>query len=149
LIWDCAGDAPDSRVPAPTPNAANTIADTSRRFIDTSTVILHGNLGRAGPFLLHRPVHPPGFLRDVHEVTVQLHLDEKREPGPAVPPAIGSILRVSPVVDAVIGVPGAVFDRVWTLAVSGQLHYCWLAFTEPPRGLSLIVSASFSKGAEE
>jgi hypothetical protein len=53
------------------------------------------------------------------------------------------------VVDAVIAMPGVDFDRVWMLAASGQLHYCWLAFTEPRRGRALIVSASFSKEAEE
>jgi hypothetical protein len=41
------------------------------------------------------------------------------------------------------------FDRLWMLVASGQLHYYRLAFTEPRRGRSLIVSASFSKEAEE
>jgi hypothetical protein len=74
-------------------------------------------------------------LREVYQFTVHLHVDERTEPWPVVPPAIGSILRVSPVVDAVIGMPGVEFNRVWTLAAAGQLHHCWLAFTEPQRGL--------------
>ena len=88
-------------------------------------------------------------LRDVYEFSVHLHVDERTEPGPAVPPAVGAILQVRPIVDAVVGMAGVDFDRVWMLATSGHLHYCHLAFTQPRRRSALIVSASFSKEAEE
>lgn len=45
-------------------------------------------------------------LGEVYEFTVHLHVDERREPGPVVPPAIGSILRVNPMVAAVMGCLG-------------------------------------------
>ena len=42
------------------------------------------------------------------------------------------------------------FDHVWSLATSGHLRYCYLAFPEPKRGSAVIVSASFfSEGEEE
>ena len=88
-------------------------------------------------------------LRDIKEFSIHLHIDDRKEPGPVLPPSIGAILKVYPVVDAVIGMPGPDFDRVWTLAASGRLHYSRLAFTKPHRGRALIVSASFSKEAED
>jgi hypothetical protein len=88
-------------------------------------------------------------LRDVHEFSIHLHVDDSKEPGPALPPAVGAIIQVRPQVQAVIGLTSADFDRVWTLATSGHLRYSRLAFTEPRRRTALIVSASFSKAMEE
>jgi len=88
-------------------------------------------------------------LRDVHEFAIHLHIDNRKEPGPVAPPSIGALLKVHPVVDAVMGMPSADFDRVWTLVASRQLHHCRLALTEPRRGRALIVSSSFSKEAED
>ena len=38
---------------------------------------------------------------------------------------------MKPRIQAVIGLPTVHFDRVWALATSGFLRYCWMAFTEP------------------
>jgi hypothetical protein len=88
-------------------------------------------------------------LNDVIAFDVQLHVDDRREPGPALPPSVGAILRVRPRVDAVVGMFGPDFDRAWTLAASGKLQYCRLAFTEPRHRKALIVSASLSTDDED
>jgi len=88
-------------------------------------------------------------LRDVRQFLVSLHVDERDEPGPARPPAVGAIIQIRPRIQAVIGMAGTTFDRLWALATSGQLRYCRLAFTEPRRGSALIVSAEFSSQTKD
>lgn len=88
-------------------------------------------------------------LREVRDFVVSLHPDDRTEPGPNIPPSVGAILQLQPVVRAVVGLESASFERVWTLASSNQLRYCWLAFTEPVRRSALIVSTTFSSEEEE
>jgi hypothetical protein len=88
-------------------------------------------------------------LGEVHCFVVSLHLDDREEPGSALPPSVGAILSVKPEVHAVIGIERESFDRIWALATSKELRYCWLAFTRPVRRSALIVSASFSNQVEE
>ncbi len=86
---------------------------------------------------------------NVNDVTISLHLDESDEPGPVQPPSVGAIIQIRPHIHAVVGLPAADFDRVWALAMSRQLGYCWLAFTEPYRGSAHIINISFSNVVEE
>lgn len=88
-------------------------------------------------------------LSDVRRFTILLTLDDREEPGTSNPPSIGAILRLKPEVDAAVSLGRASFDRVWSLATTNLLRYCWLAFMQPYRGSSLIVSASFSSELEE
>ena len=70
------------------------------------------------------------------------------EPGASVPPSIGAIIQVRPTLTAVVRVPVADFDRVWSMAISGHLNYVHVVFTEPDRRSALIVSVAFSNKSE-
>jgi len=48
-----------------------------------------------------------------------------------------------------VGIPETDFNRVWSLAVSGELKYVRVAFTEPYRNSALVVSAQFSNRSED
>jgi hypothetical protein len=88
-------------------------------------------------------------IRDVRDVVISVHVDEREEPGSTNPPSVGAIVGVRPTVQAVVALTSASFDRLWTMAMSGQLRYIWLALTEPHRRSALVVSASFSNQYEE
>jgi hypothetical protein len=88
-------------------------------------------------------------VRETYGFAVSLHVDEREEPGPAIPPSVGAIIQSKPSIRGVIGLPGDHFDRVWALATSGLLRYCWLAFTKPRYGSALIVNASFPSERDE
>jgi hypothetical protein len=62
---------------------------------------------------------------------------------------VGTIIGLRPTVQAVVGITNANFDRLWTMAMSGQLRCSWLALTEPHRRYACIVSASFGNEFEE
>ena len=87
--------------------------------------------------------------RDVRDVVINVHVDDREEPGASNPPSVGAIVQLRPCIQAVIGLASADFDRVWSLATSGRLRYCWIAFTEPYRQSALVVSVSFSNEFEE
>lgn len=88
-------------------------------------------------------------LGDIRRFVVNLYPDDSNELGSALPPSVGAIIGVKPEVQAVIRIDSESFDRVWSLAISKELRYCWLAFTRPVRRSGLIVSASFSNEVEE
>jgi hypothetical protein len=88
-------------------------------------------------------------LKEVRRFVVSVRVVDQDEPGPAQPPSVGAIIQIHPAVDAVIGLAAASFDRLWALAVLGQLRYCWLAFTKPRHRSALIVSARFSQDSED
>jgi len=88
-------------------------------------------------------------VRDVRDIVISVHTDEREEPGPTSPPSVGAIIQVRPKVQAVVGLPSLDFDRLWVLALTGHLRYSWMAFTEPHRGSARIVSVSFSNEIEE
>lgn len=86
---------------------------------------------------------------DVSDISITLHPDDKTVPGPARPACVGAIIRAKPHLDAVVGIPHVDLDRLWSLALAGQLKYGHLAFTKPRRNMALIVSVSFSSQPEE
>jgi hypothetical protein len=88
-------------------------------------------------------------LGEVRRFVVHVHIDERKDPGSSIPAATGAFIRLKPEADAVVSLDSANFDRLWTLAAANLLRHCWLAFTRPYRGSSLIVSASFSNEPEE
>lgn len=88
-------------------------------------------------------------LGDVVRFVIHLHVTEGEVPGPSIPPAIGAILSLKPEVQVAIAVDPVAFDRAWSLATANLLRYCWLAFTQPFRRSSLVISASFSSELEE
>jgi hypothetical protein len=62
---------------------------------------------------------------------------------------VGAIIQLRPHVQAVVALPNADFDRTWSLAITGHLRFCWIAFTEPIRRFAHVVSVSFSSELEE
>jgi hypothetical protein len=87
-------------------------------------------------------------IRDVRSMAVSVHPESEWQPGTLGPPSIGGIIQFRPRLQAVVGIPTADFDRVWGLAMAGHLKFCRLAFTEPHRRYSWIVSGSFSNKSE-
>jgi hypothetical protein len=88
-------------------------------------------------------------IRDVRKIVITLHPEDREEPGTSNPPSVGAIIQLRPHVQAVVALPHADFDRAWSLATSGHLRFCWLAFTEPHRRSALVVSVSFASEREE
>ena len=87
-------------------------------------------------------------VREVGTMAVTVLPMVSEEPGASVPPSIGSIIQVRPTLTAVVSVPVADFDRVWSMAISGHLNYVHVVFTEPDRRSALIVSVAFSNKSE-
>lgn len=88
-------------------------------------------------------------IRDIQEIVVSVNVDAREEPGPSNPPSVGAIIQLHPQVHAVVGLPPADFASAWAMATSGQLRYCWMAFTRPHRRSALVVSVSFSNEMQE
>ena len=72
-------------------------------------------------------------VRQIREVVLSLYPDARTKVGTARPPAVGAIIGVRSAVEAVITLPHAEFDRIWSFALSGHLkHVTCLAFFGPP-----------------
>lgn len=88
-------------------------------------------------------------LRDVTDVKIGMCPREPLQVGTARPAAVGAIIGAKPELSVVLTWSHVDFDRVWALALAGQLKYCHLYFTRPHYGSSLVVSAAFSNELEE
>lgn len=58
-------------------------------------------------------------------------------------PSVGSFIRTKPVMDGVVELSDKEFDFVVTLAASGRIASCSVAFQPPRYGRALIVRVSF------
>ena len=88
-------------------------------------------------------------VRDVRQVKISVHVEATTDPRTTEPTSVGWIIGLKPCMHAVVDVSVADFAYVWSLAVSGHLRYCRLAFTEPVRGSAPIVTAQFSNRSED
>ena len=88
-------------------------------------------------------------VRDVRDVVISIYPEDSLVVGTARPAAIGAIIGVRPALKAVIPFGHVEFDRMWTLALSGELKYGYLAFTKPHYNTALVTSVSFSNEKEE
>jgi hypothetical protein len=88
-------------------------------------------------------------LGDNHDFLVSVRVDDDPRPGPLRPAAVGAIIQVRPTVTAVLGLPHADFDRLWSMAVTGRFRFVWLSTTKPHYGKARIQSASFSSQRDE
>lgn len=70
-------------------------------------------------------------VRQTSDIVISLYPDARTKVGTARPPAVGAIIGVRSAVDAVISLPHAEFDRLWSFALSGHLKHAWMAFTRP------------------
>ena len=88
-------------------------------------------------------------VRDVRDVRISMYPRNTIQIGPARPASVGSIIQARPELSFVLTWPQVDFDRIWSLALSGQLTHGSLYFTKPHYNSGLVVSASFSNEAEE
>ena len=88
-------------------------------------------------------------VRQTSDVVLSLYPEARTKVGTARPPAVGAIIGVRSVVEAVVSLPHAEFDRLWSFALSGHLRHAWLAFTRPHYNRGLVLAVSFSSQREE
>ena len=88
-------------------------------------------------------------VRQTSDIVFSLYPDARTKVGTARPPAVGSIIGVRSAVEAVVSLPHAEFDRLWSFALSGQLKHAWMAFTRPHYNRGLVLAVSFSNQREE
>jgi len=88
-------------------------------------------------------------VKDVFDVRISVHPKEPLRVGSARPVAVGAIIGTHDVVSAVVALLPADFDRLWMLALSGQMKYASMTFTKPKHGSALVVNTSFSSAREE
>ena len=88
-------------------------------------------------------------VRDVRDVVISVHVEDRTEPGPARPASVGAIVHVRPHLSVVVGFPHLDFDRVWSLALLGHFKCAHLLFTNPHYNTALVVSVSFSTEPDE
>jgi hypothetical protein len=88
-------------------------------------------------------------LGDDFDFAVNVQVDDDLRPGPLRPAGVGAIVQLRPQVTAVLGLPHADFDRLWSMAVTGRLRFVWLSTMKPRYGKARIRSASFSSEREE
>jgi hypothetical protein len=78
------------------------------------------------------------------DVIPSIYHDERRGVGTARPPAVGAIIGMRAVIEAVFSLPHSEFDRLWAFALSGRLTHAYMAFTEPRYNKSRVLAVSFS-----
>lgn len=88
-------------------------------------------------------------VKGVTDVRISLYPREPVVIGTARPASIGAIVGKRPEMSVVISWAEREFDRVWTLALSGQLKFAYLYFTMPRYGHGLVISPSFGNEREE
>ena len=85
----------------------------------------------------------------MRDVVISLFPKDKMEIGPVRPVPVGSIVQMRPQVSVVLAWPQSEFDRVWAMALGGQLKHAHFCFTKPRYNTGLVVTASFSNELEE
>jgi hypothetical protein len=88
-------------------------------------------------------------VKDVFNITIDVHPKEPLRVGTARPVAVGAIIGIHDAVSAVVDLLPVDFDRVWALALSGHLKLASLTFTQPKYGSALVINTSFSSEREE
>ena len=84
-------------------------------------------------------------IRDVRDVAIAVYPADVPLTGPPEGPAcIGYINHFRPQVDAAVFIAHRDFDRVWALAVGGELKHGFISFTKPRYTSAAILSLSFS-----
>jgi|GEM_PF-2425460 len=87
------------------------------------------------------------FTEPVHEVIrflIQVSPTDKPGIGNAEVPNVGAFISVKPELQGVVDMTEGHFQELLTLAASGRLAWCHVAFTVPFRRSALIVSIDFT-----
>jgi hypothetical protein len=74
---------------------------------------------------------------------IQVSPSSKPDIGNADRPNVGAFISVKPELQGVVDMTEGHFQQLLTLAASGRLAWCFVAFTEPYRRSALITSISF------
>jgi hypothetical protein len=88
-------------------------------------------------------------IREVHDVVFSIYPEDKPVVGTMRPPGVGSIIQTRPSISVVVSFAHVDFDRVWVLALSGQLKHAHVIFTKPRYNSALVLNVSFSNEREE
>ncbi len=86
------------------------------------------------------------FTEPVREMTrflIQVSPTDKPDIGNADVPNVGAFISIKPELQGVVDMTEGHFQNLLTLAGSGRLSWCHVAFTVPFRRSALIVSISF------
>ncbi|MEI5997201.1 hypothetical protein H3V53_08295 [Paraburkholderia bengalensis] len=83
-------------------------------------------------------------VRDVTRFLIQVAPTNKPDIGNADVPNIGAFISNKPELQGVVDMTESRFQELFTLAASGRLEWCHVAFTVPFRRSALIVSIDFT-----
>jgi hypothetical protein len=81
---------------------------------------------------------------DVTRFLIQVSPTDKPDVGNAAVPNVGAFISTKPELQGVIDMTEDHFHQLLTLACSGALTWCFVAFTVPFRRSALIVSINFT-----
>lgn len=88
-------------------------------------------------------------VRDVTAWRVSMYPEEPLRLGTARPAPVGALIQARPELAIVLTWPHREFDRLWAMALSGQLKHAHVSFTKPHYNSGLVVAASFSNEFED
>ena len=88
-------------------------------------------------------------VRQTSDFVLSLYPDARTKVGTARPPAVGSIIGVRSAVEAVVSVPHAEFDRLWSSPCRANSGARGWAFTRPHYNRGLVLAVSCSSQREE
>ena len=88
-------------------------------------------------------------IRGISEVELVIYAADDPRPGKDPEPWIGLVHGVKPVIRPAIFVSHRDFDRVFTLAMSGELKHVHLVMIPPRYQTAFVTSVSFSTHLEE
>ena len=83
-------------------------------------------------------------VRDVIRFLIQVSPTDKPGIGNADVPNVGAFISIKPELQGVVDMTESHFQELLTLAASGRLEWCFVAFTAPFRRSALIVSIDFT-----
>ena len=87
-------------------------------------------------------------VNQISEILFSLYPDVRTKVGTTRPPGVGAIIGMRNGVDAVVSVPHAEFDRLWSFAFSGHLNHGWRASTKPKYNKGQILAVRSQTSAK-
>ncbi|WP_250501613.1 hypothetical protein [Caballeronia sp. AZ7_KS35] len=83
-------------------------------------------------------------VNDVTRFMIQVSPTEKPDIGNTDVPNVGAFISIKPILQGVVDMTEGHFHQLLTLAASGRLAWCFVAFTVPYRRSALIVTTDFN-----
>jgi hypothetical protein len=88
-------------------------------------------------------------IRDVTELVISVHGQQRPRAGPVRPLCVGTIGQIRPYISAIVTFPQTGFNQLWWMALSGWLKYAYIVFTKPHYNSGLVTHVSLSNGPIE